>query len=87
MTHNGLEQSTHSEQDEITERISYIYIYKEDVCLSVCLFFMQLVPVIASVTKLSIALLGVQRKVERGLSRPRRWERGLGEISLNFDEL
>jgi hypothetical protein len=32
---------------------------------------MHLVPVIASVTKLSMALLGVQRKVERGLPRPR----------------
>jgi hypothetical protein len=33
-----------------------IYIYKEE-CLSVCLFFMHLVPMIASVTKLSMALL------------------------------
>jgi hypothetical protein len=47
---------------------------------------MYLVPVIANVTELSMALLGVQRKVEMGLSRPRGVGGGLGEISPSSDK-
>jgi lipopolysaccharide biosynthesis regulator YciM len=46
-----------------------ICIYKEK-CLPVCLFFMHLVRVRANLTKLSMALPYVQRKVARRLARP-----------------
>ncbi len=49
---------------------------------------MHLVPVIASVTKLSMALLKVQRKVDMGLESLRRGRRGyLGEISPSLGVL
>jgi hypothetical protein len=51
------------------------------VCLSVCLFFMHLVPLIASVTKLSKAPLWAQRRAERGPTRLRRWGR---EVWVKF---
>ena len=56
---------------------SIFYIYKEE-SLSVCLFAMHSVPVIARDIKLSMALLWVQRKVDMGLAGQR--DEGMGGI-------
>jgi hypothetical protein len=42
----------------------------------VCSFVMHSVPIIATGTKLSMVLLQVQKKVDRGLARPRRVREG-----------
>jgi hypothetical protein len=54
---------------------SLVHIYKEEclfVDLSICLFFMRLVPVRASVTIISTAYSQDHRKVKAGSARPGR---------------
>ena len=59
------------EPDCMWKPIFHLHIYVVE-CFSVCLFAMRSVPVIANVTKLSMALLNLE-KGRQGFAGPGRW--------------